>query len=417
MGRMQRNILLAVLASFEAILAIGQDAGWVGTWAVAPMRGEPDVRLSGVTLRQIVHTSVGGDKLRIQVSNIYGDRPLEIADMHVALRRQGASIVPATDRKVYFDGQPSIVIQPGKLAYSDPVTFEIPALADLAVSLYVVEQSASLTFHSSAHRANYIADGDVSGRIDLPDATASGRNYFLTEVEVRGKDIAGAVVALGASITEGYSASDDTANRWPDVLAQRLSRAGKHIGVLNAGISGNRLLVDGAGPDAEERFERDVLEQRGVRWVIFSDDPINDLGSTRPAPDAKTLIAATQRLIAKAHAKHILFFCSTLTPYEGANYWRAVDEIAREQFNAFVRSKHSGCDGVIDQDAAVHNPEHPNWFLPSYDIGDHLHPNDGGHRAIADAIDLSLFSPGRIKSVGGRYTTTLSVLKNHSTYR
>jgi alpha-L-fucosidase 2 len=164
------------------------------------------------------------------------------------------------------------------------------------------------------------------------------------------------------------------------------------VGVLNEGISGNRLLVDGAGPSAENRFERDVLNQPGVRWVIFSDDPLNDLGSTRPGPPGASLIATTERLIERAHAKHIQFFCSTLTPYQGANYWRPEDEIAREQFNAFVRDRRSGCDGVVDQDAATHDPARPARFLPPYDSGDHLHPNDAGHKAIGDAVDLSLFS-------------------------
>lgn len=383
---------LAAAISFFAASANAQSASWVGTWATAAMRGDADPHLAGTTLRQIVHTSVAGDRLRIQISNLFGDRPLRIEDVHVALSGAGSLIVVGSDHPVHFNGQTSVVVQPGSAVSSDAVSFATPALADLAISFYLPSQAGSITMHPNAHRTNYIAIGDVSEKADLPEAKHTASIYFLTNVDIRGRHVSGAVVTFGASITEGYAAAENTANRWPDVLAQWLAQAGISIGVLNTGISGNRLLVDGAGKNAEERFERDVLDQPGVRWVIFSDDPINDLGSTRPAPSAAALISATQRLIAKAHARHIRFFCSTLTPYQGANYWRAEDEPAREQFNTFVRNSASSCDGVIDQDAATHDPAKPAWFLPLYDSGDHLHPNDAGHKAIANAVDLSLFS-------------------------
>jgi lysophospholipase L1-like esterase len=213
----------------------------------------------------------------------------------------------------------------------------------------------------------------------------------LDGMDVRGRDISGSVVTFGASITAGDKSTPGANRSWPSVFAVRLADAGLHIAVLNKGISGNRLLVDGAGQSALSRFGRDVLSQPDVHWVIFSDDPINDLGSTRPAPTADELIAGIQRLIAQAHQKHIQFFCSTLTPYEGANYWTPSGEIAREEVNTFLRSSKSGCDGVIDQDTATHDPAHPTRYLPAYDSGDHLHPNDAGHRAIANSIDLSLF--------------------------
>jgi alpha-L-fucosidase 2 len=214
---------------------------------------------------------------------------------------------------------------------------------------------------------------------------------LLSGGEVPGRDVRGAVVTLGASITEGHNSTHGANRSWPSVLAARLAGEGMHIAVLNKGISGNRLLVDGAGPSVLSRFDRDVLSQPDVHWVIFSDAPINDLGSTRPAPTANELIAGIQQLIARAHEKHIQFFCSTLTPYEGANYWTASGEVAREQVNVFLRSRKSGCDAVIDQDAATHDPAHPTRYLPAYDSGDHLHPNDAGHRAMANQIDLSLF--------------------------
>jgi lysophospholipase L1-like esterase len=165
------------------------------------------------------------------------------------------------------------------------------------------------------------------------------------------------------------------------------------IGVLNQGISGNRLLVDGAGESAESRFERDVLTQPSVRWVIFADDPINDLGSTKPQPTADQLIAGMKQLIDRAHGKHIKFLCSTLTPYEGAGYWNASGEAAREQINSFIRSKASGCDAVVDQDMATHDPTYPSRYLPAYDSGDHLHPNNAGLQAIADSVPIDRLAP------------------------
>jgi alpha-L-fucosidase 2 len=212
-----------------------------------------------------------------------------------------------------------------------------------------------------------------------------------TGTDARGNDVRGSVVTLGASITEGSGSTQGTNRSWPSVLAERLKEEGLHVAVINKGISGNRLLVDGAGPSALSRFDRDVLSQSDVHWVIFSDDPINDLGSTKPAPTADELIAGIHQLIGRAHENHIQFFCSTLTPYEGANYWTPSGEAAREQVNVFLRSEKSGCDAVIDQDAATHDPAHPTRFLPAYDSGDHLHPNDAGHRAIANNIDLSIF--------------------------
>jgi lysophospholipase L1-like esterase len=225
----------------------------------------------------------------------------------------------------------------------------------------------------------------------MKGAVTSKSNYFLTNLDVRGDGLRGAVVTFGASITEGFSSTNDANRRWPDDPARRLADARLGIGVLNAGISGTRLLVDGAGPSALVRFDRDVLAQHGVRWVIFSDDPINDLGSTRPSPPAYTLIAGIKRLIEQAHRKHVQFLCSTLTPFQGANYWTAEEEITREQIDSFLRSGSSGCDTVIDMDAAAHDPAHPTQYLPANDIGDPLHPNDAGQQAIANAVDLSRF--------------------------
>jgi lysophospholipase L1-like esterase len=358
---------------------------------MAPVQGREPANITPGTLRQIVHTSVGGSEVRIRLSNLFGDQPLFIEDVHLALRSAGSAIVAESDRQLRFGGRAFVVIPPGQSITSDPIAFAVPALSDLAVSMYLPKEIDSVTFHATTHQTSYLADGDLNASTDLPNARTTKGGYFLTNVDVQATGLQGAVVALGASITEGYKARDDTGAQWPSVLARRLAGAGIPIGVLNEGISGNRLLVDGAGQSAEKRFTRDVLDQPGVRWVIFADDPINDLGSTRPLPTASQLIHATSRLIAAAHRHHVQFFCSTLTPYEGANYWSPAEEVSREQFNAFVTSRTSGCDAVIDQDRATHDPDRPTRFLPAFDSGDHLHPNDAGHQAIGDSINLGLF--------------------------
>ena len=384
--------ILLFVVCLSRVTAQDHRSPWVGTWAVSPMRDDSGLSFEKQTLRQIVHTTVGGHVARIHISNLFGSQPLTIVDVHIAVRNTGSSTVPATDRKVQFGGLPSAIVQPGTTTVSDPIEFEVPRLADVAISFYFPKTTTDSTYHGAGFQASYIADGDVSGSTSLSCVKTTLSYYFLINLDVQDRAALGSVVTLGASITDGYASTADANRRWPNDLAQRLVDAGLNIGVLNQGISGNRLLTAGASDSAEIRFERDVLEQPGVRWVIFSDDPINDLGSTIPPPTDDQLIAAIARLIRRAREKRIKFVCSTLTPYEGASYWTPSGEAAREQVNAFIRGKSSGCDGVIDQDKATHDPAHPTRYLPTYDSGDHLHPNNAGLQAIADAVDLQLLA-------------------------
>jgi lysophospholipase L1-like esterase len=385
-------VVLPLAAFAPVVIAQSSETSWVGTWATPPVQTESGRSFSHQTLRQIVHTSVAGSYARIQISNLFGKQPLQVEDVRIAVSGIGSSILSATDRKVLFGGRSLATIPPGANTVSDAVKFAVPRLADVAISFYLPGPTGPPTFHPSAHQTSYIQSGDVSGTTSLPGARTTGSYYFITNLDVQNNVPKGAVVTLGASITEGYNSTKDANRRWPDFLARSLVDSGLGIGVLNAGISGNRLLADGAGPSAEHRFDRDVLAQPGVRWVIFSDDPINDLGSTTPPPTADQLIAGIKRLIARAHQKKILFFCSTLTPYEGANYWTSTGEVAREKVNAFLRTGKSGCDAIVDQDAATHDPAHPTRYLPAYDSGDHLHPDDEGQQAIAAAVDITLLS-------------------------
>ncbi|HVR01367.1 MAG TPA: carbohydrate-binding protein [Polyangia bacterium] len=360
---------------------------WTGTWSVSPQSS--GTTFSGQTLRQIVHTSIAGTAARIQLSNVFGSQSVQFSDVHIAQRTSGSSISTSSDRVVTFGGQSSVTVPAGGLAVSDSIAFVVTALSDVAVSFYLPTGTGPATSHGQGSQTNYIASGDVSGSATVSGST-TGSYYFLVNLDVANTSSNGAVVALGASITDGFASSGNANKRWPNDLAVRLVNAGAVVGVLNQGINGNRLLADSGGPSAPNRFDRDVLAQPGVNWVIFSDDPINDLGSSNP-PTGSQLITAIQGLISRAHTAGIKFLCSTLTPFQGSGGWTTTGETGRGQINAFVRSANSGCDGVVDQDLATHDPARPTWFLSTYDSGDHLHPNDAGLQAIANAVNLSFF--------------------------
>ncbi len=379
------------VAGAEPVAATVPTSGyWTGTWATAPQSGGPS--FSNQTIRQVVHTSISGTVARIQISNAFGTAALKVSDVHIALAGSGSSITSGSDHTVTFAGSTSVSIPAGGTGISDPVTMAIPALTNMAISFFLPSATGASTYHPSAIQTSYISAGDDSGASSMPSPQSQTNYYFLSSLDVQNANSQGSVVALGASITDGVGTSDNGNDRWTNVLASRLNAAGDTIGVLNEGISGNRLLVDGSGQSALNRFDRDVLAQPGVRWVIFSDDPINDLGSTKPQPTASQLIAGVQQMISLAHKNGIKFICSTLTPYQGASYWNSTGETAREAYNAYVRSSSSGCDGVVDQDAATHNPSAPTEYLPGYDSGDHLHPNNAGDQAIGNAVSLGLFT-------------------------
>lgn len=391
---MRASTFASALSVTAACLSVGpmehlaRAATWTGTWSVSPQSSS--TTFAQQTLRQVVHTSISGTAARIQLSNAFGTQPVTIADVHIAQRSSGSSIVAGTDKTVTFGGQSSTTIAVGDVAVSDAVAFPVTALSDVAVSLYLPSGAGSATSHQLGNATNYVASGDVSGDATLSNPQTNQSYYFLVNLDVQNPLATGAVVALGASITDGYQSTFDANERWPNDLASRVVDAGVTIGVLNQGISGNALLTDGAGQSAIHRFSRDVLSQPGVRWVIVSDDPINDLGSGNP-PTSDQLIAGLQQLIASAHASGLKYLCSTLTPFQGASYWTPTGETGREAINAFLRSASSGCDGIVDQDTATHDPSAPTQYLPAYDSGDHLHPNDLGYQAIANAVDLTLF--------------------------
>ncbi len=356
----------------------------------------PPLNFKNQTLREIVHTSLGGERVRVLLSNAFGTMPLEVGAAHVALREKDAAIQPKTDRRLTFGGNASTMIAAGAVALSDPVSLAVPAASDLVVDLYLPGDTAALpsplTMHQGALQQNYIsAEGNHAGDADLPGAATTASWYFLARVEVAAPAAAGAVVAFGDSITDGTRSTPNSNSRWPDELARRLSAAKIPLGVLNEGIAGNRVLCDGAGVSALARFERDVIAQPGAKYVIVLES-INDIGIGRssPVPSANDLIAAHRQLIERAHTHGLTIIGATLTPFEGAAYFSPEGEAKRQAVNAFIRTG-KAYDGVIDFEAAVRDPSAPSKIQMQFNPGDNLHMNDAGYRAMAAAIDLSLF--------------------------
>jgi lysophospholipase L1-like esterase len=364
---------------------------------------------SNQTLREVVHLSVGGTRTRAMLSNAFGTQPLEIGAAHLALRDSGSSIVAASGRRLMFDGKPSVTIPAGAAVYTDPVDLQIPALADVVVDIYIpgdTDTPSPLTMHNTAFQTNYISGpGNHAGATVFPQSVAVLSWFLLSRVEVMAPASVGTIVAFGDSITDGSRITPDTNNRWPNHLAKRLAGAagGPRMAVVDAGIGGNRMLSEAgytAGGDALARFDRDVLAQAGVTHVIVLDG-INDIGGGRgnAAPSAEDIIAGYKQLIERAHVRGIKILGATLTPFEGANYFTDVGEAKRQALNRWIRTS-KAYDGVIDFDVAARDPEHPTRYLPKYDAGDHLHPNDAGHEAMAKAIDLTLFASGAVSRTG-----------------
>jgi lysophospholipase L1-like esterase len=376
---------------------------WVGTWASSPQldttAASAEPAFKDGTLRQIVHVSIGGNSIRIRFSNTFGNAPLIISSAHVALSAGNGAIQPKSDTALSFAGQPSVTIPPGAPMYSDPISFNLAPLSDLVVTIHLAAVPDAITTHPGSREVSYLQSGDAVSAPDLSSATHIEHWYFLDGVDVESSGARGAVVTFGDSITDGAHSTTGSNTRWPDDLARRLQADKKTAGVavLNEGIGGNRILHDMTGVNALARFDRDVLAQSGVHWVIILEG-INDLGGRGRAPargetvpSAQDLIAAYEQLILRAHAHHIRVYGATILPYQGAAYFSPEGEADREKINTWIRSS-GAFDGVIDLDAATRDPQKPTQLATSADSGDHLHPGDAGYKAMADAINLGLFA-------------------------
>jgi lysophospholipase L1-like esterase len=389
------GLLALVLVALAGAGARGDEGRWVGTWAASPQRTEPANMppapgLGDSTLRQIVHVSLGGRRLRVRFSNAFGSKPLTILSAHVATPTGGAAIRAESRKPVEFGGRSSVTIPPGAPVVSDPVDFELAPLSDLAVTVRVKDPTDAVTGHPGARCTSYLQAGDAVAEPDLPRAIRTPRWYYLCGVDVEAPDAeAAAVAVLGDSITDGRGSPTDGNGRWTDHLARRLDegQGTGRVGVLNHGIGGNRLLNDGLGPNALARLDRDVLAQPGVRWLIVLEG-INDLG-TRSA-SARDLIVAYEQIVRRAHARGIKVYGATILPCEGSSYFNPELEAARREVNAWIRGS-GRFDAVIDFDAAIRDPRKPSRLSAGADGGDHLHPGPEGYEIMAGAVDLKLF--------------------------
>jgi lysophospholipase L1-like esterase len=400
-------LALAGLAIAPATLARDGDiAGhWSGTWAASPQVAAVPTEFSGQTIRQVVHASIGGTQVRVRLSNAYGASPLHIGAARVGLRSTGASIAAGSNRVLTFNGSVSTTIPVGALAVSDPVDLRVPDRADLAISLWIPGTQSAATEHKLGLQTTYVSpEGDFSGADTLPTATTTTSYYYLAGVDVGSRAPSVAIVALGDSITDGLHSTPDANRRWTNRLAERLRahNGGNRIAVLNAGISGNRILHDKAGTNASARLDRDVLVQPGVRYLIVLEG-INDIGIP-VGSTAEDIIAGHRQIIERARAMGIKVYGGTLTPFQAflpGVYYSTEGEAKRLAVNQWIRTG-KAYDAVIDFDRALRDPANPAVMRPAYDSGDHLHPNDAGYQAMADAVDLSLFN----LRAGGRQATS-----------
>ena len=411
MAFVSRRLQLLSLAALTAFACAGYAQAqehWVGTWATAPMAAknssgklgaEGTDGADGTTLREIAHVSIGGTSLRVVLTNEFGEDPLTVSAAQIALSAGGGGIVAGSSVQLSFSGHPSVVIPPGALVVSDAAPIKVAALSDVAVSLFLPDQPVSVVSrHGFADTTNYLVPGNA---VQDPTLTSPKLFYsweFLKGIDVKADAASAAIVAFGDSITDGAHSTRDANARWPDVLAKRLAadkRTAK-LSVLNEGIGGNRILHDNTGPSALARFDRDVIAQDGVKYLIIL-EAINDIGHAADLKkpydvvSADDLIAGYVQMAERAHAHGIKVFGATLTPYVGAGYASPAGEAMRQTLNTWIRTTKE-FDGVIDFDVLMRDPQHAEHLRAEYDSGDHLHPNAAGYKAMGESVPVSLFA-------------------------
>ena len=403
------------ISSYSAVKRHDNDGHWVSVWAssmLAPVHfpGMPDEpAIADETIRMVVRPTLGGQRLRVRLSNEFGTSPLVVGAAHIALTNEGSKIKAGTDRVLTFDGNTKVTIPAGAPMVSDPVDFRFDAFAEISISLYLPSNTPVSTWHFQGQHDSYMAGpGDLTGKPDLTASSHKAAWYFLSGIAVWAPSSTTAIVALGDSITQGTGPKpEDSYTDWPYQLALRLSadRGSQTIAVVNEGIGGNRVLHDAAGVSALARFDRDVLAQAGVNTLILLEG-INDIGFPRiriaelknlPAlkenpfaeqrVSAEEIIAGLQQIVLRAHEHGIKVFGATVTPFEGTNSYDADGEAIRQAINKWVRATNV-YDGIFDFDAVLRDPSKPSKLRDIYDSGDHIHPNPAGYKAIADSISL-----------------------------
>jgi lysophospholipase L1-like esterase len=413
---MIRRALLAVTtATLGAVAMFPAQSGldnWVTTWTtaqqlVAPTGPRParqsgpeasklPASLTDQTVRMVAHVSLGGPRVRVELSNMLNAQPLELGAAHIAVAKAGGEIVDGTDRVLKFGGSATFTIPPGAVAVSDPVDLQVAPLSDVAVSLYLPRDTGTPASHTVGLHTAYIAKGNVAGLPAMPEPATMFAYAWLAGIDVPEPRDAYTVVALGDSITDGFATTRDANMAWPALLANRLkeTKSTQHVAVVNQGISGNQVLRDGAGISALARLDRDVLTRPGVKWVILLEG-INDINiRTRPGGanplTAEELIGGYRQIIERCHAQGIRLMGATLTPSEGVPTFSGSGEEVRVAVNAWIRAK-GNFDALVDFDAVLRDAQHPAKLKSEGDSGDHIHPNDAGNQMMADAFDLGVF--------------------------
>jgi len=383
---------------------------WVGSWTAAQQLPEPQNSLAAddlrdATLRQVVHLSLGGTELRVHLSNRFGSAPLHFASVHIARLASSPSgaIDVSTDKTLTFSGRPDATVPAGAEYVSDPAAFPVVALSDLAITIHFDVAPSGQTGHPGSRATSYLAHGDLVSTAQLPEPKKIEHWYFISGVDVAALPQAVAVVTLGDSITDGHGSTTDGNNRWPDLLAKRLQAdpATRTVAVLNAGIGGNRLLLDGLGPNALARFDRDVIAPASIRCVIVLEG-VNDLGMLARESDVasaahealvRSILSAYEQIVTRAHAHGIQAIGATILPFTGSLFYHPgpATEADRRAINQWIRAP-GHFDVLLDFDKVMRNPEHPGSLLPAFDSGDHLHPSPAGYAAMAEAVPLSWFT-------------------------
>ncbi|MCL6217454.1 SGNH/GDSL hydrolase family protein [Zunongwangia pacifica] len=406
----KRNVIFAffliVLVSCGTTSSISKNESenqqkWVGSWSTAPQLVEPRnvppaPGLTGNTLRQIISPSLGGKTIRLKFSNEFSDRPVEMRSVEIAIAKSQASIEDSTVKTLTFDGQPGVIMPAGAAVFSDALDFEFESRTRLAITIKFGETVENITGHPGSRTTSYLVEGNQNTtEKDFENAIKTDHWYVINTLEVMAGKNASAIAILGNSITDGRGSGTNKQNRWPDILAERLIQHSetKSIGVLNMGIGGNAVLRGGLGPTGLNRFDRDILSQSAVKYLIILEG-VNDLGAT---PDstvafkvANNLIDAYQTMIHKAHAKNIKVYGGTITPIKKSFYYKDFREQARQKVNHWIRNS-GAFDAVIDFAEVLESPEEPNVLAPNLHSGDYLHPNEKGYEVMGEAIDLSLF--------------------------
>ena len=409
-----RRLVVVFVILSAAALPVRAQQKWVGSWAASQQLVEPHNSISAedrtdVTLRQIVHLTIGGAKLRLHLSNRYGSLPLHIASVHIArpVSADSSTISPASDQALAFSGRSDVTIPAGADYLSDPVGYSVAPLSDLAITIHLETVPTDQTGHPGSRATSYLVHGDQVVAVELSNATQIEHWYFIAGIDVLAPSSAASAVALGDSITDGHGATTNGNDRWPDLLARRLQAIPqtRTIAVLNHGIGGNRLLLNGLGPSALARFNDDVIAQAGVRWLIVLEG-INDigmLGRTGEATPAEheqlvnEIIGAYQQIIERAHTHGIIVAGGTLLPFMGSDFYHPgpAGEADRQLVNKWIRTS-GHFDAVIDFDQVMRDPANLDHLLPKFDSGDHLHPSPAGYAAMADAVSLAFFMPAKV---------------------